>query len=479
MATVAEVTHPNLGGVAPGWTSDIQASPLVIGDSPPTTGVASFTSQTVVDSEFTINDSNQVTRPGLGSLTGDIDTLGLTDLRTNVTQGTPLTRLNADVPKGILLGGTKRLQQHFREAIGSILPIVTVTWKSAVDPVKSYPYWRGNVWANLNEMCAASGHELVINNDVIEIWQIGSRTQEFPAFAESGMPQIKIDSKASSEVIEIINQNATQVDNLEIYSASDDGNAMYQVGARDTVYYKVMTNSYPSELVQPSAVTRVWPNLTVSTGTYAVSAADGRAVPADIWTAFGGRVRVAVDADVPNMLVITLTGPQWLIPGFEAPYRLSVSDSVTDYAALSIRGTGIKTAPETITLYTGANPLRVTGNSVPKVESTFVESLATTYDRGVWAADEAAGPNVTFSATVPVQDVTGFGVSVGSIFTYGQQNWRITSSSTTNEAVQIDATRYVTCGVTDKLWEGSTAAQNAAFWAGHPVEDVTIRPLRK
>lgn len=482
MATVAEITHPKLGGVAPGWTSDIQASPLVIGESSPTTGVVSFTSQTIADSsEFTISDPNQVTRPGLGSLTGDIDTLGVTDLRTTVTQGTPLTRLNADVPKGIMLGGTKALQQHFRDAIGSLLPTVTVSWMSAVNPTKSYPYWRGNVWSNLNAMCSASGHELVINNDTIEIWQIGSRLMEFPSFAESGMPSIGISSMASSLTVEVVNQNAIQVTNGELHNAlTDGGNAIYQVGTRDTVRYVISTDCYPSALSQPTAVTRIWPNATVPVGTYAVSAANGAAIPASVWNSFGGSVSVAVSPDVPSTLILTLKGPNWMIPGYAAPYRLTVTDTTSgEHAALSIKGTGIKTAPEVVTLYTGADPLRVVGNSTPRIEGTFIENLATVYDRGVWAAAAAAGPVVTFKATVPIQSVSGMGVSAGATFEYGLQRWRIESSSITNEDVTISASAFTTCGTVDDLWSGFTAGQNEAFWAGLTVGDTTIKPLRK
>lgn len=478
MAT--KLSSTRLGLITPGWSVESQATPNVIGTPSSSTGVARFSAVTVTDTEFVLNDTNTLTREGVGLVTGPVDGVQMRNLNSTASQGTVLTQLNVDAPKGAWLGGTKQLSLHFRDAIAAVAPTVTVTWLSATNPTKTYPYWRGNIWKSLNDMCSATGREIYIDDNVILIHDVGGRSSELTEWVAGSSPTISIDSSASAYSIEVTNMNTTAVTNGELYNALTDDNAMYEVGARDTVTYSVVTDCYPRTLNQPSAVTKVWPNQTVSPGTYAVSASDGRAIPADIWRAFKGKVTVAISDQAANMIDITLHGPQWLIPSYEAPYRLSVSDSVNDTATLSIAGTGTRARPETLILYTGAAPGSVTGNAATRIENMFLNDYDTTCSRGAWAIDEAQGPNVTLRATIPIgPTVTGLATTVGSTFLYGEQRWRITSSTIGNTTLTISATRHTTAGEVDALWAGSTAGEYAAFWAGHPAEDATIKPLRK
>lgn len=475
MATL--VTSPRIGGLEPGWTAVFQATPLIIGESPASTGVVSFNAQRITDTEFVVSDSNKITRDGLGQITGVVDSVGMTRLRTSITQGTILTHLNTDTRPGVRLGGQKTLSAHYAEAIAAADIGLSMVWKSPVNPTKIYPFWVGNIWKNLNDMGAASGHEMVAEDDTIAVYQIGQRVLTFPEFSADATPEVTISAVVSAAQINVTNLNAKYVTNGELYNAFIDDNAMYQVGVRDTVVYSVVTKSYPLTLNQPSPVTRVWPNKTLTPGTYAVSASDGRSVPADIWTAFKGRVTVAVGS-APNMLDVTIKGPDWLIPSYEPPYRLTISDTDSEEATFSVRGTGVVTNPEVIPMVTGADPTLITGLGAVGIESNFIESKATAYDRAGWALSQHAGPVVEFRATIPIDVAATFSYCVGARFLYQDQMYRITDATISNSNISITAVRHTTTGEQTAVWAGKTAGQQAAFWSGHPVEDMIIAPLR-
>jgi hypothetical protein len=157
---------------------------------------------------------------------------------------------------------------------------------------------------------------------------------------------------------------------------------------------------------------------------------------------------------------------------------LTCSNSVEEFSTFSIRGTGVKTDPEEITMYTGADLDKISGAKAPRIESLFISDLAAAQDRGAALGDALAGPTMTLTATIPVQYTNGFSATVGALFIHADQKYRITASTTYNDRVTLQANRFTSCGDVDALWSTRTVAQNVAFWAGHNVGEVATTPLR-
>jgi len=478
-STSSTLTDAGFGLLEEGWSVDEQITPNSIAGSNASTGSVSFAAQATPLSSFVVDNEASFAHEGVGSLTGVVDGATIDSLRVSATQGTMLTKLNADLPDNApIMGATGSLSTMFSAPILALLPTATVLYQSATNPTVTYPVWVGNVWDHLNQLCSATGREIAAVGNTIVIRDVGAIVREFPHFDATSKPKISVGTQASGRAIEIVYQNATQVTGGLLYDARADDNRQLQVDYMETVVQSVVTNSYPTALSQPVAVDAINPYDIPALGTYCVSAVDGLPIPANEWRTYGGTVTVAV-GDSPNVLDITLVGPRWRIPGLEGPYRIGVSDGATDYAVLSVNGNGTKTGPRDLSLLTGADPLRATKPVATRIENLFIRNLSDAYARGVWASADAAGPTVSLSFSAPLSSLDGLGLTCGALVRYADSIFRIVTSRISRGRVAITAVQHVTAGDVSAVWAGATAGEYAAAWAGLTAGDANVRPLRR
>jgi hypothetical protein len=209
-------------------------------------------------------------------------------------------------------------------------------------------------------------------------------------------------------------------------------------------------------------------------------------IPWNLWEYHGGDLRVAIAPDDPNALEITLVGPDTignifggsgaLYPG---PYKVAkTSGDGNDYAALNITGYGIGFEKETLKMITAADPDKVSQDVAKTITNPFVDTLERAYDRGIWASVSASGPVVTMSGTIPVSNISGFGLVAGSLIRYRDSIYRVTDVTIGNIGVNFNATRHVTVQDADTLWSGDTVGKFDLMWAGFDTSDEVIAPLR-
>lgn len=476
---MAAISGTATGLVEEGWTISEEITPNSIAGANASTGSVSFGAQAVPLSPFIVDNEATFTHADIGGLTGVIDSAAVDNLRVTATQGTVLTKLNADLPEGApLMGATGSLSSMFTEPILALLPSATVLYESGSNPTMTYPVWRGNVWDHLNQLASATGREVAAVGDTIVIRDVGVALRAFPHFDASNKPKISINTQAAGQAVEIEYQNAIQVTGGLLYDARTDDNHQFQADYMETVTQSVVTSSYPTSLVQPVAVNAINPYEIPPLGTYCVSAADGLPVPADEWRRYGGRVNVSI-GDAPNVLSITITGPRWRIPGADGPYRIGVSDGATDYAVLSVNGNGTSTDPQTLALLTGAAPSRATKPVSTRVENIFIRNRSDAYSRGAWASADACGPTVTLAFTAPLSSLDGLGLTCGSLVSYADSIFRIVTSRLSRGRVAITAVQHVTAGDVAAVWAGATAGDHAAAWSGLTAGDSNVKPLRR
>lgn len=340
-----------------------------------------------------------------------------------------------------------------------------------------------NMWEYLQNACSAYAYELSVVNDQIIVRDIGSYAIDI---TNATVPTISPNMTLGGRNVEVGFTNAASIVNTEIYNAYNDNNRVLSVKADETVTTTVEISGTPVivNLPVPSY------QLQAGVGEYAICESDGGPIPYNIWADAGGRVDVMINPTNPNAIDIVLTGPSssfvygggtpfgGATPLYAGPYKIAYSAGGTDYAALSVTATGVRTKPQILKIRTAADDLKVAQDIAKTINNPFIATKQAAYDRGEWAIVEASGPKVTLNASIPVTSVQAFGLVAGSLIHYRDSIYRVTDATIGNLVVSFTATRHVTVDDFDLLWAGKTVGSHDLMWLGYDTADQVIAPLR-
>ena len=342
-----------------------------------------------------------------------------------------------------------------------------------------------NMWEYLQNACSAYGYELSVVNDQIVVRDIGSYAIDI---TNKTVPTISPNMTLGGRNVEVAFTNAASIVNTEIYNAYNDNNRVLSVKADEQVTTTLEISGTPAivNLPTPSKSARS------GIGEYALCESDGSPIPYDLWSNAGGRVDVMINQTNPNAIDVVLTGPSstWYDAGlggtpfggttplYAGPYKIAYSSGGTDYAALSITATGVRTKPQVLKIRTAADDLKVAQDIAKTINNPFISTKQMAYDRGEWAIVEASGPKVTLSGSIPVSSVQGFGLVAGSLIHYRDSIYRITDATIGNLVVNFTASRHVTVDDFDLVWDGKTVGSHDTMWLGYDTADQVIAPLR-
>ena len=331
-----------------------------------------------------------------------------------------------------------------------------------------------NMWEYLQQACSAYHKEISVVNDVVTVRNIGEREIDITNVA--GAPTIAPNIILSGRSVEVVYSNAYNVDNEELYNAYKDNNRVITVKASETITTTVEISGTPTVVQVPQRSV----NPPAQINEYCITWSNGSQVPEELWEKRGGKLIVSLNPDVPNALDITLVGPSSDLEtdGYPGPYKLAYTAAGTDYAALSVIGSGVRTRPQTLKLITGADPTKTAQDVAKTVNNYFIATEIQAYDRGIWASGEASGPRVVLSGSIPVNTAMQFGLIAGSRIRYRDSIYRITDVTVNNIALNFNAVRHVTVEDLDELWAGKTVGLFDAMWEGYDSSDFVIAPLR-
>lgn len=333
-------------------------------------------------------------------------------------------------------------------------------------PIISY---NGVFWEYVQMGCAAFGQEISVDGDIVTIRDVGTRTLDITNVVAS--PSVNPTSTLSGKQINIPYTNAAFIDGT-VYDAADDGNNIISVRAGETTVTSVKHTVHPISVNQPTR-SDVWP---VNPGEYYVIDSSGIPLLAGEWEAYGASVSVEIDHEDPAAIQITVVGPYTDVTLAGGPYELAASDGATKYAALKIAGTGVYSGDNALGLLTGVDPDKYTRATVNTINNPFIATEEQAYDRGVWAAQKASGPTVTFSAQIPSSSVDGIGLTCGSLVNYRNSTYRIIASTISGIDVTINGERHVTVADVDALWSAKTVTEYDGFWGNYECQDQIIFP---
>lgn len=357
--------------------------------------------------------------------------------------------------------------ESYIEACDPLLNGYTYDYQATTDPDVAFPGWTGDVWTKLKELCTAYNIEVALVDDVIVVRDIGARE-----LTVSNRTPVRLmpSSEPRGRNVQIVAQQPTMGGGVMWDSATEGQTYSIDAGKRVTVV--LATDNAPAQLAVPVPTD----TLPIQPGQYYVVDSTGTHVPVAAWRAAGAELTAEV-GDSPGTISLKITGPLAEISGYTGPYRFATGTSSTATGALSIVGNGVITSREIVTIPTGANPAATATEIAYTIDSPFIDTKPRAYDRGVWAAADAAGPNVDIQFDTPVADVLGYGLTTGAMITHEGSRYRVTETRWGNLSVNVTATRRVTLGEADVAWAGETAGDYDAFWAGYTAGDQRIQPL--
>ncbi len=309
-----------------------------------------------------------------------------------------------------------------------------------------FPGWSGNVWDKIKQMCTALLLEFSVVNNTIVVRPIGQnvftvdQVQEASVSLSIGAPTARTVTMGYTNAA-ISNPDSGTTNNVytgTLYNAKTAG-TVFSVNAGETVIQTVTTSNYPAIIEKPN-----YGDLNYS-GTYAVidSSSPAAVVSYALWSQYGGDISVSQNIDSQTSLDIYITGPGVVIPGTVGPYRLATTVAGTGLVtpAFSVSGYGIFTTPQDVTLFTAASQSRNVADGPGDVSNPFITTLSQAYDRGAWTSSLAGGPTVDMALTVPTLSLAGFGLTNGSIISFKQNKYRLSSINYRDGWASMQASR--------------------------------------
>jgi len=351
----------------------------------------------------------------------------------------------------------------------------------------AFPATSGVAWELMQQLASAEHFEFAISGDTLiarsisNVYYLGSSLFEIENVASP--PTISPTSTLSGRQINVGYNNAEYLIGV-VYDAAADGNNVLSVEAGAVTVTSLKHNVNPISLNQPTRYLASTVNsLPVFTGplpdgTYFVVDSTGLPISANQWEDYGGSLSVTIDPNDNTAIQVTLTGPLEEIPSTTGPYSLEANDGENSYAALSITGTGVYSYENRLELLTGIDTTKYTRAQVNTILNPFIVSEQAAYDRGVWAAQKASGPVVTFNATVPTTAIDYVGYTSGDLVKYSDSYYRITSNAIGNVSTSINGERCVIVSDMDSNWAiGITPPVNFTVSIASPAVFTSVAHL--
>jgi hypothetical protein len=361
--------------------------------------------------------------------------------------------------------------------------------------------WTGNVWEHLKMLCSGvsllpddnMSMEMHITYDTI-FFQIANQA------TSNGSSNIvdrhtinlskSVDAFEAAKTIEVYNYNTSvgvdrvvyEISNYEpdalpsttfLSSISDS----FQVEAGQTITKTFTIDASLTSVRNPVCVSTIDPYpYTGDTGQYVIVGNDDLPLMPEQWTELGGNIQVSVGSE-PNTIDVTVTAPvdDGILLADESkvsfgPYRIGVETSGdgVEYPAFFITGTGVFYDKVKHVFHTGSDGTITTKDVAQVVDNMFISNLHNLVNRGIIAAQEACGPNVSINLELATPysglgyDSTGFGL----IWRFGDlpgrkiikntNVFRINSVSYNNSTISASASSVTRFDEFNNNWTGET-----------------------
>lgn len=338
------------------------------------------------DSEVELTDGDRGTVPGI------IDGLDSNDGLMSVSA---VSRLNTLVTEKTAqyVNGTFDTAIRYYLSLGGVVDDVAVDASLSSIPIIA-PGWKGDVWTKVKELCLTVGAEIaVLKGDVVVRPVRGRRALEI----NNSKVSWSIAKGSVAREIEVFYYDSQFLSNQMVYPYGgwNEDVAIYSVDAGETTKVNIPVDVSLSSITSPTPVDSV--SRTHSTSSvYAVAGNDGHAIPAAMWTAYGGRLTARIGEDGQS-IDLEITGASGDIQKY-APFRIAMSSgSSTYYSSLRIMGTGVGFDKQSVKVATGVDPDEIARDSTVSIDLPFIRTQADAFNVALDATAKWSAPDRTIS----------------------------------------------------------------------------------
>lgn len=441
--------------------------------------------------KLAINNIMSVIDDDAGEVEFQVQKVSINSELASITGSTLQARLNVD-RTAAPVGGPQGNEDTLKDAIDYYCSLVDV-FPDYDDELLPYITsknvnfigWQGNVWEHLKMLCAGVSAsdsadvpiEMHVAVDSLRFRIAKTTVRDFTSNASS--IALEIDSFDAAQQIDVTSYETSYQQNgivVEQESRVDEIlglenvsiNDQMQVGAGETLIKRFIVNASLETVNQPINVAAIssFP-YTGSTGEYVIVGSDDLPVLPAQWLGQGGRLSVSLTEN-PNEIEVTVVAP----PVDEiaaaaggttlAPYKVGVeSAGNVSYPALWITGSGVFYKEKISTFLTGAPTAYAPEINAPSVVNPFIISKLDLYTRANAAAQWNCGPSVKLSISNPVD--CAFGETIGSMFYYQDNKYRVESVSFSASGTNLTATAVAPISEFNSKWTGKTFADFTNF----------------
>lgn len=177
-----------------------------------------------------------------------------------------------------------------------------------------------------------------------------------------------------------------------------------QVGVNEDIEQVLDIEASIISLSQPTARLFVEKDYAGSTSVYTVAGNDGLPIPPAMWESYGGSVKLEI-AENTRGIVVKAKGASLEHLG---PFTLSINSGVADtYSSLRVVGEAIVSAPHTVTVYTGADPMSLSDDEGQTVDSPAIRTVDQAYTAAFGLAAASSGYAMEVTGTAQVLNRAG------------------------------------------------------------------------
>lgn len=327
-----------------------------------------------------------------GKTSGNVRTLNSVDGALVLSADSVLGMFNTDRVVSPFVGSFKDAIQFYCDLV-NIQNDVLVDSTVADRSVK-YPGFTGNVWVHIKQIMSKEQVEMALVFDRVYVRPLRLLVADQARSISQGW---SVDNTNAARSVDVYYYNHSYGTQREVYPVPGTEASIYNVGPGETVVFTEQLNASLFSVNQP--VVQNFVNNTTFSGTngvYSVSGNDGLPITAAQWAAQGGSVKVRITDD-PSVIEITIVGANASLP---APFRIGMtSGSSNFYNSLHITGTAVTWDKKLVNLRTGVPADETSVEVGVTVDNPFISTYEQALSLGMRTAGAYAGLNYTVNGT--------------------------------------------------------------------------------
>lgn len=369
-------------------------------------------------------------------------------------------------------------------------PVRPFVFEDSTDLIPvNVPGFAGNLYDKIRELLAANNTELVTINGVHIVRSPLKDQVILDNFSET--TKVRSNLQETAKYVRVHWYDNEYMSNQQVFPVARNPQepeadapepTVYSVGAGQTLTVDIQLRASLFTVNNPNYVAFVPDEDVAGQGVYTAVGSDNLPVTPSQWAAGKGSLTVKIKEDDPSVIQVTIRGADF--PNL-APFRIAMSSgSGNYYNALRITGTGVFIRDQYVDLPTGALPSATGQEFAVECTNPFIATRTQAYQAGqVIAGRIRQAQSFTGSVPTPNDPSTPvLGMLPGAKFVYGNQQFRVESTTVGLDTVSINATYALTSADFDRYFGGGipfTSGDFDALYDGASLDamNFSLKPL--